>query len=270
MPIPESAFPEDPTQRLVKVLVEDSSKGRFQFDENYPYIDESFSYRWRATVHGIVRRCLHFYDRFALGLRIRGKENLKGYRKAFKGGAMIVCNHVFRHDASIAYTALCSNKNLRIPMFAKHFNNPKDYFFIRYVGGIPIAETRAGLVKFNEALDYYHSKGDWFLIFPEAVRWDYHTSIRPFQKGAFNMAYKYDIPIIPCVISYRERKGIFKLFGPKDKPLFTLNVCKPVLPDVSVPRRVEVERLREVTHASMVEAAGILQNPWPAKPEVEN
>lgn len=270
VPVPESAFPDDPQRRLVKVLVEDSSQGRFQFDETYPYIDESFSYRWRAAVHGIVRRCLHFYDRFSQGLKIRGKENLKGCGKAFEKGAMIVCNHVFHHDASIAYSAICSNKEIRVPMFAKHFNNPKDYFFIRYIGGIPVAETRAGLVKFNEAMDYYHSKGDWFLIFPEAVRWEYHTSIRPFRKGAFNLAYKYDIPIVPCVITYRKRTGFYRLFGPAEKPLLTLNICKPVFPDKEVRRHEEVDRLRNVTHAAMVEAAGIIQNPWPAKPDFEN
>ena len=266
VPRPESDYPDDPSERLVKVLVEDSSTGRFQFDETYPYVDRSFGFWLKYNFQRIGRFGLNLADRLIIGLKVKGKSNLKGCRKAFKGGAMMISNHVFRHDAALSYTNICPWKNVRIPMFAKHFNDPSNYFWMRYVGGIPIPETRAGIAKFDEALEYYHSKGDWFLIFPEAVRWDFYTAIRPFQKGAFNIAYKFDIPVIPCVISYRERKGIYKWFGPAEKPLMTLNVCKPLFPDRTKPRKVEVERLRNETHAAMVEAAGILQNPWPAKP----
>ena len=36
---------DDPARRLLKVEVEDSSQGKYQFDETYPYIDNSLSFK---------------------------------------------------------------------------------------------------------------------------------------------------------------------------------------------------------------------------------
>ena len=122
----------------------------------------------------------------------------------------------------------------------------------------------SALKKFNEAFDEFHRRGYWFHIFPEACRWDMYKPLRPFQKGAFTMSYKYGKPLLPCVITYRERKGIFRLFGPKELPLLTVTIGEPILPDTTQPRKTEVERLRQVAHEQMTHMAGITHNPWPA------
>ena len=49
------------------------------------------------------------------------------------------------------------------------------------------------------------------------------------------MAYKYNVPVIPFVITYRERKGLYKLFGKSSEPLMTLTVGEPLLPDRTRP-----------------------------------
>ena len=77
------------------------------------------------------------------------------------------------------------------------------------------------------------------------------------------MSYKYNKPILPCVITYRERKGIFRLFGPKSLPLLTVTIGEPLLPDTTQPRKTEVERLRTQAHTQMQQMAGITHNPWP-------
>ena len=78
------------------------------------------------------------------------------------------------------------------------------------------------------------------------------------------MSYKYNKPLLPCVISFRERKGIFRLFGPKTLPLLTVTIGEPIYPDTSQPRKSEVERLRDTAHQQMTEMAGIAHNPWSA------
>lgn len=77
------------------------------------------------------------------------------------------------------------------------------------------------------------------------------------------MSYKYNKPLLPCVITFRERKGIFRLFGSKNLPLLTVTIGEPILPDTTKPRKIEVERLREVAHNQMIKMAGITHNPWP-------
>jgi 1-acyl-sn-glycerol-3-phosphate acyltransferase len=91
-----------------------------------------------------------------------------------------------------------------------------------------------------------------------------YKPLRPFQKGAFTMSYKYKKPILPCVITYRERKGIFRLFGPKSLPLLTVTIGEPLIPDTTQPRKQEVERMRAQAHEQMLNIAGITHNPWPA------
>ena len=83
------------------------------------------------------------------------------------------------------------------------------------------------------------------------------------------MAYKYNVPVIPFVITYRERKGLYRLFGKKSEPLMTLTVGEPLLPDMTRSRKEEVDGMRIKLHAQMEQMAGILTNPWPAIPASE-
>ena len=259
---------DDPFRRLLKVEVEDSSHGKYRFDETYPYLDNSLSYKLNDLAGCFVKWvAASFWNRTHFGLRVKGRKLLKKNKKQFENGAMLVCNHVYVFDALCLYQAT-HRFRIWIPMFAKHFNG-KMSWFLRYVGGLPLPETREGLVKFNEAMDEHHRRKEWFLVFPEAVRWNWYQPIRPFKDGAFSIAYKYDIPVVPTVISYRERKGLYRLFGPKTLPCVTITIGEPVLVDKSCRRRQELDRLRDESHRAMVQMAGILENPWPAAPEAE-
>lgn len=264
VPRDDASFPmDDPWRRLVEVEVEDDEKGRYRFDETYPYLDDSLRYKWNRFLGWFVQWiAVAGINRFKYGLRIRGKKKLKPYKKALKGGAVVVCNHITTFDAVCVYQAVRRFRKLWIPMYAKHFNGSKSWF-MRYCGGIPLPENPAGMRKFTEAFDEYHRRRQWILVFPEAVRWDFYQPLRPFRKGAFSMAVKYAAPIVPCVISYRPRTGIYKWFGKADEPLLTIHVCEPIVPDPSANRRHEIQRLRAEAHDRMCSAAGILENPWP-------
>lgn len=237
-------------------------------DEHYPYMDDSARYRFK-TKWGyaiILKVCLNLMLRVKMGLRIRGREVLKRHSEGLKHGAITIANHVFRLDCPCVLLAVKAKPTTRIPMFAPNFRT-KDSFFLNLVGGVPIPEAEAGMSamkKFNEAFDEFHRRGWWFHIFPEACRWDMYKPLRPFQKGAFTMSYKYNKPLLPCVITYRERKGIFRLFGPKELPLLTVTIGEPIYPDTTQSRKAEVDRLRDVAHLQMQQMAGITHNPWPA------
>lgn len=258
---------DDPFRRLLKVEVEDSSLGKYQFDENYPYIDKSLSYKLGDVLGFFIKWLLvAFMTRFHFGLRIEGRKNVRKHRKELKNGAMCLCNHVFIFDAFGVNQAVRLFGRIWIPMFAKHFNG-KFGWIMRHAGGIPIPETRGGIRKFNEAFDELHSRKEWFLIFPEAVRWDMYAPIRPFRTGAFAMAYKYDIPVVPLVYSYRERKGLYRLFGKRNLPCVTLHVGEPIFFEKEQLRKDEILRVCNLAHKTMVQMAGIEENPWPTTEE---
>lgn len=265
IPQPAMDYPQD--NPFARTLFPKYTK-QLAIDDKYPYLNDSIGYRFNLYLgyYVFLHLLLRIKLRVQMGLRIRGREVLKKHKEGLKNGAITIANHVYRLDCPCVLIAVNRTHNTRIPMFAPNFRT-KDGYFMGIAGGIPIPEAEAGMSamkKFNEAFDEFHRRGWWFHIFPEACRWDMYKPLRPFQKGAFTMSYKYDKPLLPCVITYRERKGIFRLFGPKELPLLTVTIGEPIYPDTTQARKTEVERLRNVAHAQMQQMAGITHNPWPA------
>lgn len=238
------------------------------FDEQYPYVDDSWQGRfWRCVGQYFFRHIVIWIMlRLQMGWKVEGRQWLRQYRQQLKGGAITVGNHCHRHDCEAVLFAVRTNLlTTRIPMFAANFNT-KDLNFLRMVGGVPLPPAEMGMKamkQFNLAFDEFHRRGYWFHVFPEACKWDWYKPLRPFQKGAFSMSYKYGMPIVPCMITWRKRTGIYRLFGPKERPLMTLRICEPVLPDTQAPRKAEVDRLLSESRRRMLEAGDILQNSWP-------
>lgn len=260
-------YPEDnPMERLVKPVYDRN----IAFDENYPYLDDSLSFKIQNWIgyYMLLYPLVFTLNHIRFGLRIQGREILKKYREELKGGAITISNHMYRLDCPVVLEAVRANRHTRIPMFAANFNT-KDNWFMKQVGGIPLPDSMAALKKFNAAFDEFHRRGWWFHIFPEAARWDFYKPLRPFRKGAFTMAYKYGMPIVPCAITYRERTGIYKLFGKPTEPLLTVTIGEPVFPDKGNCRKDEVERMRTEAHLRIQKMAGITHNSWDIVPDDE-
>ena len=78
------------------------------------------------------------------------------------------------------------------------------------------------------------------------------------------MAYKYNKPILPCAITFHERRGIWRWLGPKDEPMTQVVIGAPIYPDTKKPRALETERLLNETHKTICRLAGIEHNTWPS------
>lgn len=254
-------YPEDDAlARLVpSPIVKDTV-----FDENYPFCDRSFKGRiQRVLVNVFVNRLLVSpLNRLRFGLKVQGREVLRRYRKELSSGGISVSNHCYRWDGVAIGQAL--RRWTWIPMLADHINGPNS-FILRGFGGIPLARpTVSAQRKFNEAFDDLHARGEWIHIFPEARSWFFYKPVRPFMKGAFTMAYRWNAPIVPMNISFRKRTGIYRLFDKKCIPLITVRIGEPIFPDASAPRKAEVERLQVAAHKAVCDLAGIEYNTWPA------
>ncbi len=230
-------------------------------DANYPYVDNSFKFKFFNFLYYFQARfVVDPLNRLRYGFRLKGMENLKKYKEQLKGGALTICNHVFRWDMC-GILKVCGWRQLRFPIFRGQMAG-KDRDRMVYTGGVPIPEKLSDLRHFYRAFDYYHEHGFWMHFFPEESRWQFYTPIRPFKKGAFIMAERYNVPIIPMAYSYRERKGILKLFG--KEACVTLNVGEPIFPDPALKgqRSASIDDLRRRTHEACVRLAGIENNPW--------
>lgn len=276
VPPVRTEYPEDdPYVGLYKPVYDREYKS---IDASYPYFDISLRNRLLMFFgYLFVFRLLGWILRIKYGLRwkIEGEDKWRrtscGVRRWMKQfdlsrGAITIANHCYRHDCASVLTTFHASTHMRVPMFAPNFRT-KDQIYLRIVGGVPIPEPEAGMSAmkaFNAAFDKYNELGYWFHIFPEAKRWDWYKPLRPFQKGAFTMSYKYNKPIIPFAVTYRERKGIWRLFGPKDEPCTQVVIGAPIYPDITQPRAVETQRLLNETHATICRLAGIEHNTWPS------
>jgi 1-acyl-sn-glycerol-3-phosphate acyltransferase len=149
-----------------------------------------------------------------------------------------------------------------IPMYAEPFRG-KDGVWMKTIGGIAIPEERSGLREFDKALEELHEKKQWIHIFPESCSWKFYAPLRPFKIGTFNMAYRYALPIVPLMITFRPRIGWRRLFC-KGEPLLTIHVGDPIVPNLDRPRKEETARMRDLAHKTMLDMAGIVSNPWPS------
>lgn len=233
-----------------------------KFDGTYTYLDKSLKFKiWHLLIYLTTWFVAFPLNRIRYGLKIEGREKIRKNKDILANGVMTVCNHVHRWDMICVMQAMRYRKAW-IPMYAQPFRG-NDGFLMKNIGGIAIPEEHSGLRAFDQALDELHANKQWIHIFPESCSWKFYAPLRPFKIGAFNMAYRYSLPIMPLVISFRPRTGWRKLFS-KNEPLLTIHVGDPIVPDLNTPRKKEAERMRELAHKTMLKMAGIVSNPWPS------
>jgi 1-acyl-sn-glycerol-3-phosphate acyltransferase len=234
-------------------------------DENFPFVNLTLWHRIkRFFLYCAIWTLVFFVQIFRFNLRIEGRSNLRKYKKAFKNGAITISNHVHKWDLLIVLQAIRHHR-LWVPSWMGNFKGG-DGKLMDTIGAIPIPDGFAATKAFNAALDTLHEKKQWVHIYPEAALWPYHQPIRPFKRGAFVFAFRYDVPVIPVAISYREVKNPIYKFFKKNNPYITVSVGEPIFPDNTLPNRQGIEEMRQKCHAAMCALAGIApgDNPYPA------
>ena len=240
-------------------------------DENYPFLDKSFKFNFMRRLMYLGIFTLVFPLSFLrFGLKIRGRENIRKNRKLFANGAMTVSNHIHEWDFLFVLQAV-RYRMIYFPAWKENLNTP-DEKFVRYAGGIPIPDKISLMKYFNCAFDEIHARKKWIHSYPETAMFYFYQPIRPFKKGVFSMAYRYNLPVIPMAISYRKPRFPFTLVnvirvltGNQKLPMVTLNVGEPILFDPNLGPKKAIIKMRKDCHEAMVKLAGIVNNPYPAE-----
>ncbi|MBB5217755.1 1-acyl-sn-glycerol-3-phosphate acyltransferase [Treponema rectale] len=233
-------------------------------ENDFDFLQKSFSRRiWKAVIYAGIFFLVFPLSKILYGIKISGRENIRKNKRLLKNGAMTVCNHVHRWDFPFVLQAV-RWRRMWFPAKASNIQT-KDANLILGAGGIPIPQTMAAVRKFNEAFNYIHAKKRWIHVFPESCRWAFYEPIRPFRAGAFKMALRYSLPVIPVAISYRPVTGWRKFLGIKH-PLINVRVGSVIFPQ-DIKGESKKERcalLRDEAHRQVVSLAGIEQNKWPS------
>lgn len=230
---------------------------------NYTY-DENFHYVYGQTVkEKIIKFFVTFVVMFLVPVVIffdggsiyKGKRKFRKLRKQFKEGFITVCNHCYMFDILMIRTLDYGHK-MFFPMWKEGAEGPSGTLY-RASGGLPIEHTFQGLLNCYREMENVLKRGQHLHVFPEQGGWFYYGAVREFKNGTFRIAYDLNKPIIPLGINFRERTGLFRLLGPKNKPLVCLSVGDPIYPNKENDKNSEVARLIKEAQTSVMHLSGI-------------
>ena len=245
-------FPEI-TDRHYLVVKKDRG---IKIDKDYPYLDRSPGLRIAQAFTRLGLMLIAFpVSIIYIGLRIKGRENIRKHREELKNGVISCSNHIHMWDF-ISVRKAVRHFNPNLLAWDRNLNG-ENGTLIKLVGGIPIPvnDIKASTVFLRVTENLLKDKG-WLHIYAEGSMWEYYQPIRPFKPGIGYYSVKTGKPVLPLGFSYRKpswiRKNIFR-----QPAAITLTVGEPLYPDTSLPRSEREKDLIIRCHREVCRLAGI-------------
>ena len=223
---------------------------KIKIDGNYPYKPRNIFFRaWCATFRALAICIISPALMIKHKMYFFGRKNIKQFRhKPF----IMTCNHVSFFDDLTIGTNLFAWRKIYFATLYRNVLRPAIGFFLRSLGGIPIpVQSISGTKKFNEDISELLKENKPILYNPEGSLWPYYREIRPFKRGAFLMAVKNDVPVVPIVLLFKRKP---KKNG-KFKYKYYFAVCKPVEIDKTLASHAQSEKLMEEVYNTTVRVA---------------
>ncbi len=219
-------------------------------DENYEYVpkeDSIFSICSDFLYYGIAYPILKVLTKIIYDFKIEGQENIEN----LEDGAISVSNHVLFLDCAMIGLAF-KDKKIYYTTQEESFKIPFVRKLIKLLRAIPIPKSIENRKHFLKAISKLLEEENIVHIYPEASLWPYCQKIRNFKNGAFDIAVRNQVPVVPCVFTFREPTGMRKIF--KRKKDVTLKILKPIYSDSDKYIRQQIEELKEKVAFEMKEA----------------
>ena len=177
---------------------------------------------------------------------IKGIENLQ----KVQSGAIITCNHFNPFD-SFAIEQTFTKANLRkskklykVIREGNYTNFPGLYgFFFRNCDTLPLSSNKRTMIEFMKAVDTILKKGDFILVYPEQSMWWNYRKPKPLKTGAFNLAVRNQVPIIPIFITMEDSDKIGEDGFPVQE--YIINVAEPIYPDEKISAKENINAMRD-------------------------
>jgi 1-acyl-sn-glycerol-3-phosphate acyltransferase len=174
---------------------------------------------------------------------------------AIEGGAIVTCNHFSVCDNYAVWLALREHMQGRllykVIREGNYTNPPKPFGFImRNCNTLPLSSQTATMKKFLKATRVLLERGEKILIYPEQGMWWNYRKPRPIQDGAFSLALRNGVPILPIFITMQDSdvpdgEGFFV-------QEYTIHVLPAIYPDNSLPRAEAKEKMRKANYDAWV------------------
>lgn len=177
---------------------------------------------------------------------INGIENLN----KVKTGALLTCNHFNPYDCFTVekvFRMSGKSKNKRLHKVIRegnYTNFPGFYgFLFRNADTLPLSSSNRTMVEFMKAADTLLQKGDFILIYPEQSMWWNYRKPKPLKIGAFKIASRNKVPVIPIFITMQDSE----IIGQDGFPIqeYTVNIEEPIYPDSNLTEKENTNKMLE-------------------------
>ena len=175
---------------------------------------------------------------------VEGKEHLS----ALGGGAVITCNHFSAYDNYILFNAirneLPKKKLYKVIREGNFTSFPGLYgFLFRHCDTLPLSSHPRTMINFLSAANTLLKRGESILIYPEQGMWWNYRKPKPLKNGAFKLAARNNVPVIPIFITMEDSK----LIGEDGFNIqeYTINVEEPIYPDEKLTEKENTEIMKQ-------------------------
>ena len=174
--------------------------------------------------------------------KAQGLEHL-----ASVGAAVVTCNHFHPMDSFIMQRIFDDSRHkkrlYRVIREGNYTGFPGFYgFLMRNCNTLPLSSNMQTMKKFLTAVRTALEQGNCVLIYPEQSMWWNYQKPKPMKTGAFDMAVKNNVPVIPCFITMKDLdKADADGFPVKE---YTPHLGEPLYPDPTLSRPEAKDKLR--------------------------
>ena len=199
-------------QGLWHLDVEDDPETYPLMPDRVDYLNEKLSSKIKNKIANLCGA--RFFDKMiAKGQlvikEVRGIENFT----AVSGGRIVTCNHFSVGDNYAVWVALRDYMDGRllykVIREGNYTNPPKPFgLFMRHCNTLPLSSQRATMAKFTKAFSTLLGRGETILIYPEQGMWWNYRKPRPMQNGAFSLAVRNKVPIVPVFITMEDGEAL--------------------------------------------------------------
>lgn len=181
-------------------------------------------------------------------LRITGLNGLENWANV-QTGAIITCNHFNIMDSLAMYYAFdslhCKKRRMyRVIREGNYTNSPGGFGVImRHCDTLPLSSNKETMVKFMRAVDTLLKKDNFVLVYPEEGMWWNYRKPRPLKEGAFKLAVRSNVPVVPVFITLKDSDTI----GPDGFAVqeYTINVFPPIYPSKDKTKQQNIQYMMD-------------------------
>lgn len=231
------------------VDVEDDPPTIVLTPENVDYLNKKETSKLKAKVANTVGK--RFLDELLKNNRLIIKEiNGMINLDEVATGAMITCNHFNPFDSFAVEKVFRMSKHgkkkklYKVIREGNYTNFPGFYgFLFRNCYTLPLSSNKRTMIEFLKAVDTLLQKGQFILIYPEQSMWWNYRKPKPLKDGAYKMAVRNNVPIIPIFITMKESN----IIGSDGFPVmeYYINIEKAIYPNPELPEKDNIREMRD-------------------------